>query len=200
MRTLRQPWKVGGVDMSGVTPWQMWGNTQTINLVATFPAQAHSTQQLARVKYGRPDSWKFLFAAKVIQVDPAAGFLDIYFNLTVGIGRSQITLPIFEAYDLAWPLGSPPNGQLFYSTSVNGPQRVFPPVPPSPPGPAHEAIPQNVISEIVAQDIQLNCDVYYNSVAGSKLTVQVDAYFSPVSHIRPEWFARQFRGDEDQGS
>jgi hypothetical protein len=179
----------------------MWGSTQTVNVVGTtIGSYTAVSAQLARISYARPETWRFFFAAKIIDgVTTQAGPLDIIvdFALTFGVGRSQITLapapgqvPAFKRFRFSWT-GAIPIGKVKFSNSTNGPVDEDTAVAPFPP---------NVINSFSAQDVQLSANVtFIDGTATDRATVEISAFFSPEVHIRPEWFLRQFPGGEDKG-
>ncbi len=215
---------------SGIPPWHMWGNTQVIEVNDTFGVNTPATAgQMLRISYLRPETWHWVFFARLLEArDTAAGesiICAVSFNLTVGIGRSQITIPNFEQY--AWNWGSATVGRtapldfLKYSTSSNGriridnseqfgggqldPWQIFGPansIGGSPNGSASTRSLSNPIEQIVAQDIQLDIAVSVSTFGGPVTAkVEVSAQFSPNVHIRPEWFAKgRYPGAEDGGS
>lgn len=174
-----------------VEPWKMWGNTQIIELVKDVVGSPDiQTAQLVRIAYGRPETWKFFFHMKVLESSNpgGAGVTQVRYNLTTGIGRSQSTIDDFELF----MIGTLPFvGNEIYSSTVNGGLRT--PTDTAP----------NIISEIVAQDVQLNARVLLTGPAapGTRVTVAVSAYFAPATHIRPEWFEAVgvFNGEENRG-
>ncbi len=177
-------------------PWHMWGNSET---VTAFPLTAigaftNASTQLVRIAYGRPETWNFLFAMKVASSDldsnPAGNWnLQVHYDLTIGVGRSQVTLVDFAVFNVT----APTNGFQRYCTQVQVPKINT------------TDTADNVIDSFVAQDIQLQTrTIVSNATVGTSMNVQVDAYFSPVNHIRPEWWkldggTEQFSGDEDKG-
>lgn len=215
---------------SGIPPWHMWGNTQVIEVNDTFAVNTPATAgQMLRISYLRPETWRWVFFARLLEAREAAAgeslVVSVGFNLTMGVGRSQITIPNFEQYTWAWGAAAvarnPPLDYFKYSTASNGRMRIdfaelF--VPPGtqdpwliPPGPSGGSPPNgptaarslsNHIDQIVAQDIQL--DIAVNcSTFGGPLTakVEVSAQFSPNVHLRPEWFkGGRYPGAEDGGS
>jgi hypothetical protein len=67
------------------------------------------------------------------------------------------------------------------------------------------------IDQFPAEEIQCSARVfaYENGggpVVGSNVDVQVEAYFAPLNHLRPEWYTdkrgngERYRGQEDGGS
>lgn len=190
---------------SGIPPWHMWGNSIQLSLISggasTTPPQP--TGQLVRIAYRRPETWTFLLGVRAISARGAGGapvspgnvFVD--FLLTTGIGRSQVVIASgvagsgtpFQRFRFQWGGANFPNNLLKFSTTVTGPviddQAVAP--------------PQNLISWIPAQDIQLECSgVMITPTTGDTCVMQVEAYFAPRSHVRPEWFRRppRFPGAE----
>jgi hypothetical protein len=188
---------------AGIPPWHLWGNTQTmsaINAPATAAAVA-TTSQLVRIGYKRPETWHWMFAAKLLSgPDMGAGnhaAVVVYFDLTVGIGRSMIRLPGFEQFVFRWDgISAFPQDQQAYSTASLGPNRVL--VTPGPPSASE--INANPIDEIVAQDIQLGCRLFFDITGGGStpVVVEVQAQFAPKTHIRPEWHMHLFPGAEEQ--
>jgi hypothetical protein len=190
------------------TPWKMWGGSQLIRTVTLGLGDApiEATQQLAKVSYKRPDSWNFLFAAKIMggSAVPGGGNGDlrVRFDLIVGLGRTFTILSAeaigFENYQFLWtgPRAAPPQ-HLIYTTQVFGNNRTMDPAP---------ALQRdNVIDHLVAQDIQANVVVTNVSDYAGSVDVEVSAYFAPRTHVRPDWLhptgplEQQFPGDEIGG-
>lgn len=177
-------------------PWLMWGNSITQDV--TFPGgvgvpSTVSTQQLIRIAYGRPEAWRFMFAAQILDAtvpNDASTNVTVDFDLTTGVGRSQVTIKKFERYVMLGAIVS----DFRMSTSVLGPIRSAA----SPVNPAEEAL--NVVTVIPGQDIQLQARIQVgaNTIV-QKVTVRVDAYFTPNVHIRPEWFKGKMGQTEDEG-
>jgi hypothetical protein len=187
-----QPWL-----RAGMPPWHMWGGTQTF--VLPFGTDFQS-QQLARCSYKRPESWHWLFQAKLIAapgVPSSDASVLIFFDLIVGLGRTQVVLPAFETYLFRWTTVTAPIGELKYSNRVFGPARLDSVTPDA---------RDNTIDEIVAQDIQVSARALFggNVALGSTATMEVSAFFSPKTHVRPDWMLAgppevRFAGGEDGG-
>lgn len=169
----------------------MWGNSQPIEFQAIGTGTEGDTEipaatQFLRIDYGRPETWRFLFFAQITNwaVQSEIATLDVFFDLTPGLGRAQSTIQGFEHYVFA----APAVGQILWSTSVNGPVR----------DPA--AVDQtNRIELIPAQSITLGARLVVGALNANDLVqVIVSAYFSPNTHVRPEWYSGQFPGGEDQ--
>lgn len=183
-------------------PWLMWGNSQTIELNQTNPNTAPKvTSQLVRVAYARPENWTFLFYCELVQVKGLGNAtLDVNFNLTTGLGRSQVSIsalrdaagnllqPGFEHYrfNITGPVN---NGDRRYSTEVIAPDR----------GLGGPNVLDNLIKEFPGQDIQLNVELALSSLTTQDVVVRVDAYLTPKLHMRPEWFKGKMGQEEDQG-
>lgn len=177
---------------AGVPPWHMWGGGAVAQCeVTTGGVQTQSVAgQFANVNYKRPESWNFLFAAKLLSgADSLAAQIqqvNVQFNLTVGIGRSTIILPNFESLSFVWgPLQAAPVGQLIWSTEVIAPPRA----------PADTR--ENICDHITAQTIQLDVVVLYQSTVANRCAVEIQAQFAPQVHVRPEWHLHQFPGGEE---
>ncbi len=171
-------------------PWKLWGNEQTITMlnVAGNASPVSPPTQLLRVSYKRPETWHWLFSATLLRGPQAiAGFgaaLFVSYNLTVGIGRTAITIPGFELLGFQWagPLLAPINTQI-WSTQSRAPNRIF--ATPNP------AVPvDSVVDQIVAQDIQMNVTVSAGGTGGlvGDYSVLVAAMMAPKSHVRPDWY------------
>lgn len=189
-----QPW----ARSSSQPPWHMWGNSQTIELL--LPAAASSVPvvrgQLTRISYARPETWNWLFTARVKADDADVDEplqISIVWELTVGIGRSMQQNLGFDAWSLLW--GSPPlfpslqgpNTLLWATTTFQStiirPIYGFDPL----------LQPRNEINHIVAQDIQLNVRAVLSSPVtpranDKRATIEVGAQWAPSTHVRPDWF------------
>jgi len=193
--------------MSGQAPWHLWGNTQTFTIPGfTIPGggagadvDAPAQQgQLCRVPYLRPDTFHFLFASTVLGGLTAGAdvqvILTVDFDLIVGIGRSQISLPTFEEHFWSWSNIAPPTDFQLRTTSVKGLRNFN----------SNGTLTQSDIDEITGQDIQLSATVSMEVVISAVLPdlvvpdtiVSVSAQFAPKTHIRPEWEVEHFPGGE----
>lgn len=202
-----QPWL-----REGLPPWHMWGNSQLVTLVGgAFGSGTANTVQLIKTAYKRPETWHWLLVGKILTgpevVNPQIAGIQIDFDLIVGIGRSVVQMPSVESFSWAWDDTSGPataRANPIWSSSFVARNRVlrF-----GPSFPAVTAVP-NIIEEIVAQDIQLNVrGIDIGNFVGNNITVEVSAYFSPKTHVRPDWFnnfdgvppEKVFTGAETEG-
>jgi hypothetical protein len=117
--------------------------------------------------------------------------VDLQFDLIVGIGRSMATLPAFETYKFVCEAGHKLDGQVIWSTNVHGPKRWN----------ISDAA-SNIIDKFPAQDIQCSVRATYSYGETHGDTAQLMCYagFAPLSHQRPDWFARMFSGGELGGT
>lgn len=185
----------------GIPPWHLWGNTARIALEITT---ASSTSvplrvpgQLTKVAYKRPETWHWLFTARVLEADDAEPDeplqLTIAWDLTVGIGRAVQQNQGFDQWNLFWgtptnPTNFAPRGALLWATETY--QRslrrtIFLAAP--------LTEPPNMIDEIVAQDIQLNATAFLASpvsplTVDKRVLIEVGAQWAPKTHIRPDWY------------
>lgn len=169
---------------SSLPPWHLWGNNINVELVATATPFTLAQNQLAKVSYGRPESWNFFMWCKVLQGAASGllpGVIQARFNLTIGVGRTSFTIDDFLVMIFTPTL--PTTGQRIWKTSTVDPDSV-------------------VVSDFVAQDIQLNtnCIITGGAAPGSRIVIEVGAMFAPKTHNRPEWFRREFSGGEDNGT
>jgi hypothetical protein len=186
-------------------PWHLWGNTQSYvvagQVLGALPSPNNS-QTLAKVGYGRPDSWRFMLSAVIESggSDTAVGeqaIVEVVFALIIGVGRSAIKLPEFVALQWDWSGGlSVFRHQALYVTQA-------PSVPAI--GGAPGASP--FIDLIMAESCSVQASVsYFTDVAApAPIHVDVSAQLAPNVHIRPDWFqigappAVQFPGKEVGG-
>lgn len=194
---------------SPIAPWHLWGSSvlhrSTLQAVTPSPFDTQGeVRQLARINYRRPDTWSFMFGVVIVDrpnnVAAVTVTIRVDFELTIGIGRSSITLK-----------NGAGNGQGFarlvtsYTTPVTQlvPQAVWTTIAQTPnvfAGPS-----QALLQSFPAEDIQCNARIFGTSGApllGQPFQVEVHSYFAPRSHIRPEWYAEdsQFRGNETGGT
>lgn len=211
-----QPWL-----RSGMTPWHMWGNTQLIEAVvqdSSAAVRTNSPGQLVKISYKRPETWHWLFAAKLVTGPDSpivATQIEVAYDLIVGTGRSTVVLQsagvvqdkAFEQFFFQWgPVANvfPRNAQL-YSTQVLAPNRTY---TSDAPFPNQDGFPvagafvtgPSTISEIVAENINLSCRVIALAPPGAaslgqRVVVEVSAAFAPKTHVRPDWYRQ---GPEEQ--
>lgn len=189
----------GGAVSTPLPPWHLWGIDQVVNpIVTALPTPNNTvTQQLARIAYGRPDTWEFLFVASVIQaqtLSPGSTInVQVLFDLIVGIGRGVSVLQGFGSLVFTGN-AAVLQGDTKWTTAVQAPENNDP-LPSYRPN----------IDHVVAQDIQCSARVAVWEPGGGPVVgdgtvkVQVASYFSPRTHIRPEWILGQFSGDEQAG-
>jgi hypothetical protein len=176
----------------------MWGSEQTITVAQLTPEYVRTTAQLARIHYKRPETWEFLFWVKVLSCNgvPGTWNFQVEFELTVGVGRSVIQLPL------------PP---FLFETSLSGPFPITKfatsmQLPIIHEGSAAPTVP-NVVPQIFdhfpAEDIQCSAGASFAGIpTGIVVVANVGAFFAPRSHIRPEWMMNppQFSGAEIGGA
>lgn len=202
-----QPWL-----REGIPPWHMWGNSITLDPIALSNEDflaPDTTGQVVKVAYKRPETWHWLFAARILRapgrplIPVASEVVTVKFDLIVGVGRSNFVMRDFETFQWAW-VGEQvvPFRHVMWSTSGLTPALGYTPLPTPEPDPAT----RRVISQITAQDIQVSCRISINSEdgIGEPGAVEVAAFFAPKSHIRPDWFVNgpaelMFPGAEIQG-
>lgn len=194
-----------------IAPWHMWGSYAIVQVPhpSSSATQFVQSQQLARLNYGRPDSWKFLLAARLLEapdgVDDNNVDVIVDFDLIVGIGRTSVTLggrpgePGFAriVFHYSGP-ASAQVGVLKWTTQTQTPDldnRTSPGV----------VLP---LIEFPAQDIQCSTRVTTQSASAQdvRTVVEVHSYFAPSTHLRPEWYTtvkgdeHRFRGGENGGT
>jgi hypothetical protein len=194
-----------GGSQSAIVPWRMWGETKTVNVQSSGGLVTFNNDQFARINYGRPESWCFCLAAKLVAqsgqlIDGTV--LTVHYDLTIGVGRSSVTIPDWHifTFDYGGVAKTLLVGQMLWTNTVAN--RVASQGVPGPSPPDTETVNYAATSWIdtfVSQDIQLQVRVGLDS-AGEATTASVDcsAYFAPKTHIRPEWFEAigRFSGEQ----
>lgn len=178
-------------------PWLMWGSTQNPVFIPTGAPGVATPQgvQLARVDYGRPESWTFLLAAQVKQFTRDFGVVTadvlVDFDLTIGLGRSAYTLESFAQF--AWTGILPNTGTaLIWTTEARSP------------GFNSADVLEHIVKEFPAQSINVGVRVTATTSGAAvnpKINMEISAAFSPRTHVRPEWFKEgTFKGGEQNGT
>lgn len=183
-----------------LVPWHMWGNVQTARIaLGGNPLGGETTQQLVRIAYARPETWSFLFSVKLVQASrlplPADndGNVSVHYDLTVGIGRSQVSIEDFAVFVFDYGNQFPPVGRTLFANSVADRQILD----------GGLVTSSARLVDICAQDIQLTSRMVLvnNTVAVPvDATCEIHAYFSPKTHVRPEWFGAGDQGFYGSGS
>lgn len=199
-------------------PWHLWGTSVLHEQAATIlpaPNVLIGTQQMVNVRYGRPETWHWFFAAEIIQAAAVPGAGDtagvsVRFVVNLGLGRANFAVErrasagvdgigAFEQFGWLWgvPLSgsqSAPVNQQIYSTQAVGPNRNQ--------STAGLAAPiANPISQVVAETITVEARVTYNrsALAGADtLRLQIAAFFAPKTHIRPDWYLGENHDETEQ--
>jgi hypothetical protein len=168
--------------MQHVAAWHLWGSKSVVTVESTFTTPVVVSNQLVNVKYKRPETWRFLFYAKLLASDPVAagsGTIHNRFNLRVGVGR--VNLALGTVIDLTF---DPTDiGKIIFCSEI----------------PDTLATPGK-FGQFPAETIQLNCDSNYQSAVGTfNATIEVAAFMAPITHVRPDWFKGDFSSGELEG-
>jgi hypothetical protein len=181
----------------GNPPWHLWGTSSSnFSIEAATLGNTGKAAQLARIRYKRPENWRFAFQCVVQQVsEPTNDFvLDVYFDLIFGVGRSKISIDAFEHYSFGFAGGlGLVLPHVFWSTEVVSPPRIV-----------GSAASSGVCDHIVASDIQCTARVVLLGSPPNTMNLEVTAQFAPNVHVRPDWdkdphSGQQFSGGEDEG-
>jgi hypothetical protein len=209
--TAGQPWL-----RSGTPPWHMWGNSQVVQLLGNHKDNltAPAVGQLTKIAYKRPETWNWLFAARILRAPAAAtavSVIRVNFDVTIGLGRSSQQILAFDTYDWKWAPpdafgndGVTPTSQLWSTTTLT-PATSFTVI-------SNMFVPdvttRRLVDKVVGQDIQVSARISYFTASAQgddTAIVEVGAFFSPASHTRPDWncmdqpIEMQFAGDEIGG-
>lgn len=210
----QQPWL-----REGLPPWHMWGNTQLFPISSgAFGSGTTGGGQLNKVGYKRPDTWHWLFVAKIVKFDPLPTGVQtvgiaLDFDVIVGLGRSMSQLaypvfaqgfPSFERFLWEFDSASPQAfiNQPIYSTQVAAPNKKQ----------GNIGLPlavANPLNQLTAQDIQVACRI--NPTSNNNYVydaqIEVSGFWAPKTHVRPDWFntfdgvppEKVFGGSETEG-
>lgn len=170
-------------------PWLMWGNAEQIAFVAatgTEGIEVPVPNQLLRIDYGRPETWRFLFVATILgaKLESEIAHLTVDFDLVPGLGRAQSKLTSFETF--TFDLADLRPGVQKWSTSVIGPLRK-----------ADDDPALNIVELLTFQSLTVGARVTFQDVStNDSIAIELAAYFSPNVHTRPEWHDGRFPGGE----
>jgi hypothetical protein len=193
-------------------PWHLWG--QNAPVAVNLTRKIETSQQLVRVNYKRPESWRFLAYAQIINIhgpyaqagslgDPPVTDIALFvaFEFALGVGLGKTTLRgaptgIPAVFDLKpglinfkIPIGSA-IGAMAFSTSANAQNQVA--------GDMATAITP-LMDQFPASEIQVSATVAALMVHDYTIDLNVGCLVAPISHTRPEWHMGQFSGDEHTG-
>jgi hypothetical protein len=150
-----------------------WGDKRTYELIegGNSAGTGFNVSALVKVTEKRPENWRFLFFARVTNAVTLAGWtLDIFFDLTLGLGRDTVQIPSFEHYVLASATYT--IGDLIWSTTVEGPKRS-----------AAEAVGLNTVDHLVFEHCFATPRFVTEANPGDLLVVEVGAFWSPNVHV-----------------
>lgn len=182
-----QPWLRPALE-----PWHMWGTTQVVEQgpIDPVPGITGQSNTLARIIYKRPETWHWVFAARLLRAQ-TVGVGDtvniyIFFDLIVGVGRSNIRLPAFSTLEISYdgpPSAAPLNEQVWTTrgTAITAYRRIGGVV----------TVDNHDVTEITAQDITCSARIEARMGGGVPITspvqMELSAHFAPKTHIRPDW-------------
>lgn len=173
----------------------LWGSTDTVDFKSGVPSTGQS-QQLVRIAYDRPETWRFLFVAEVVNSAAQAGgavSVTVNFFVQTGVGRASSNLgqstigrPFAALTPALFAAGGPAGTEwtsVAYSTPLDPANTV-----------------QNVpVDLIIGQNIQVGAQVTLPVTAVLPISVLVAAYFTPNVNVRNAWFPEQDSQEHRQG-
>lgn len=163
---------------TGIPPWHTWGSNQKLSFEGTTKPQPPTSPQLAAIDYKRPDTWTFLLSCQLTGVGgtPPVNAVAIDFALTIGHGRGSIIIPTFARFEYTVAQMTALLGTTRFLTTVEQPKENL------------SRVTDNLVETITAQTIQCVATVTFEgSNFGTLFEFDVGAFFSPRTHIRPEW-------------
>lgn len=197
---------IGAPPAHGPPPWHLWGQSKTVELLATG-APALSGIQLARVDYHRPETWHFFFGVDFLSIDapPLADVeFEVSFDVIPGVGLTQfdtkngtnlLTPPAqlcFCYFQFHLPAGTQPQGAIItkrWTTRTRSPLLDD-----------SDATSRFDIDHVVAQNLQCQASVL-QSTGGPNIGAkfQLTSMFAPAVHLRPDWFQDPHQGPQFLG-
>jgi hypothetical protein len=193
-----------GKPSVGAAPWLLWG--QELNVpIESDVVRFNTSPQLVQIRYARPESWRFFFKVQIgtIQGSTAGAVMQVDYNLTFGVGRN--TTSMGSTVDANGAAAGTPFARFRFDAAVagefvSGSYKCCSSV--EFPKENNTRVSNNVVDHIVAETIQLQTLVTFPSGLGLLTpgsSIVCTAFFSPEVHIRPDWFIRNFPGNEHQG-
>lgn len=173
-------------QQSGPPKWIMWGGQQSINVAGLggiLQPPVQQSPQIANVTYDLPTTWHFLLYCSVSYVGAVApvNAFRVEFILQPGVGRSNSQLDPFVTFDFtAADFLDPTKTTRWVTTAQAQDPSAF----------KFATTVPNVVDSFPAQSIQLGARAFSQGglALGTTINAQVAGYFSPVTHMRPEWF------------
>jgi hypothetical protein len=195
-----------------LAPWHLWGTSQTITRRVVSSGRVDTpSNQLAKIQYGRPDTWTFLFGVQFESAPDSVGIVDVFvdFDLIIGIGRSTLMMPTvrtnvavqtpgFARFLSSYAgAGNQLAGSTLWTSQVQGPAMTTGFTP--------------LLDKFPAEEIQCSARLSATCPGGDpaenqNIIVTVHSYFAPSTHVRPEWWSShpsdrdRFRGKENGGT
>jgi hypothetical protein len=180
---------------SGMAPWHMWGGASPLNLVGPM-ATGLARQQVATVRYGRPENWQFFFRASIANgsIWTLGGNLSVSFTLTAGVGRAVVVIPLFVNFIFTLPAGTLITGPLSKWTAAAQPPVLQDTAP---------AVLPPFVTAIAGETLNIDAVASTGPIAlgvGDNIAIQAECLLAPSTHLRPEWYLHKFPAGEDKGT
>lgn len=177
-------------------PWHLWGGEQLFQLGGAGPI--NGTSQVANVNYRRPETWRFLALAEILDMSgPAAiGTLEVDFSFNIGVGRTNLNLRNVIRLQFVG-VGATPiaPGQQAWSDVFTSQGLVS--VDPVTGAPTAEVFPTNTFP---AQSIQVSVLAQWLFAPAPLVTLRCGILLSPNVHVRPDWAVHRWDGGEIEGN
>jgi hypothetical protein len=171
---------------------------------AIAAAQPVVSSQVAKIAYGRPETWAFFIGAEIIDGVPSGGGGDLLVKVDVdvmpGIGRTFFDTQQAISTGI---VGTPVEVslvQFFWrippATQPTLARKKWTQVGRTPLLDDDVATSAEKVEYITAESLQVQSKLSVLGAAGGSAKVAVTALFAPLSHVRPEWFLKKFQGEE----
>ncbi len=182
--------------MPKTIPWLTWANRTTVTIPAGIAAANPQRQsfQLVSATIGRPITWSFFFAARVVSTATggAVNVIFVDFNVTAGIGFAKANISALptsiaqQGFARFVFTGAPISPTAANAYKWTGTIRT-PNLDDTAATPQTEAV-----DKLVGERIECNASVLYTLAPPNEDTVlDLFAGFAPYDHIRKEWLIEE---------
>lgn len=186
--------------MHPLSPSKMWGQAR---ILRAGTSNASGQETISNIQYGRPESWRFLLAARVLggplQTDVTS--IAVRWDVATGIGTTRFFTAEnvlgggaqdFALFNFSVAAGQQPRSlPTKWATSTTSPLLRD--------GEPDTVLNRSVCEVIVGESIVVSARVLITCADPtpdpSEYTVECVSLWAPNVHIRPDWFAGKFLGE-----
>lgn len=164
--------------------WNTWGNSVRVDISPSH-GQGRLAQQITRAEYDRPIPWRFFMMATVIDCDLAhLATVQVDFNVHTSTGRDTIHM-VSDGFNKQGLLRMFFSGNPILVPAYKWSDRA--PAPPlSDANPDVNTSP--IVDVLIAQTINVDATVFYSTLGGKDLNLQLDVQLAPFENIPRSYF------------